>query len=136
MATKTATTITRKKTTKKASAKKPRMSASAARAEGAARTKAAKPAKTAKPTPAKQAKAPKADKPNHVSLINLAAAILADAKSPMNCKEIVAKAFEAGWTTTGKTPTGTLNAAIIREIAKKGDQSRFKKVGRGLFTAA
>ena len=34
----------------------------------------------------------------------------------------------------GKTPHATLYAAIIREIAKKGDESRFKKTDRGQFT--
>ena len=35
----------------------------------------------------------------------------------------------------GKTPHSTLYAAIIREIAAKGKQARFKKHDRGLFTA-
>ena len=35
----------------------------------------------------------------------------------------------------GKTPASTLNAAMIREILKKGLASRFRKHGRGLFTA-
>jgi hypothetical protein len=35
----------------------------------------------------------------------------------------------------GKTPEATLYAAIIREIAAKGKEARFKKHDRGLFVA-
>ena len=138
MATKIAKTTTRKKTTKKASAKKPRMSASAARAEGAARTKAAKPAKTAKPTQTKQAKASTPAKPKRVSLLDAAATVLTSAKAPMTAKAIVEQVTAKGlWTSgKGKTPHATLYAAMIREIAKKQKDARFKKVERGLFTAA
>jgi len=37
------------------------------------------------------------------------------------------------WSTSGKTPSATLYAAIIREIAKKGAGARFEKVDRGRF---
>jgi len=123
-----------KKTTKKAARKpapnKPRMSKSAARAEGALRTKAAKPAAT------KTAKAPKERKPKRISGLDLAAKVLADAGEPLNAKTIAERAIAAGWKTSGKTPEATLYAAIIREIAKKGKDARFAKRDRGLFTAA
>lgn len=35
----------------------------------------------------------------------------------------------------GKTPEATLYSAILREITHKGDQSRFRKLERGLFEA-
>ena len=35
----------------------------------------------------------------------------------------------------GKTPEATLYAAIIREIAAKGKDARFKKTERGHFAA-
>jgi len=38
------------------------------------------------------------------------------------------------WKTGGKTPSATVYAAIIREIAKKGDASRFARAERGKFT--
>ena len=38
------------------------------------------------------------------------------------------------WKTSGKTPHATIYAAIIREIQKKGSQSRFEKAARGKFT--
>ena len=59
----------------------------------------------------------------------------AEAKRPMNCKEIAEGAIARGWQTKGKTPASTLNAAMIREILKKGLASRFRKHGRGTFTA-
>ena len=40
------------------------------------------------------------------------------------------------WSTGGKTPHATLYAAIIREIAKKGKDARFRKVDRGRFQLA
>ena len=58
----------------------------------------------------------------------------AKAKQPMACKAITDRAIADGlWTTGGKTPQATLYAAIIREIDKKGKDSRFRKVDRGLF---
>jgi hypothetical protein len=38
------------------------------------------------------------------------------------------------WTSPGgKTPEASLYASIIREIAKKGEGARFRKVSRGRF---
>ena len=63
-----------------------------------------------------------------LSLLNAAAQVLAACRTPMNCKEIIAKAVEMGlWTPTGaKTPEQTLYSGIFREI-KSGAESRFKK---------
>lgn len=67
-------------------------------------------------------------------ILNAAAEILAKAPEPMGCKAIVEQVLESGlWTTMGKTPSATLYAAIIREIAKKGKDARFEKVDRGRF---
>ena len=53
----------------------------------------------------------------------------------MGVREIVEVAFEKGyWNSGGKTPHATVYSAIIREIAKLGNDSRFKKVDRGRFT--
>jgi len=134
--TKKATKKTAKKAARKPAPKKPRMSKSAARAEGAQRTKAAQAAKPAAAKAAKTAKAPKERKPKHVSGLDLAAKILAEAKEPLNAKTIAERAIAAGWKTSGKTPEATLYAAIIREIAKKGKDARFVKRDRGLFAAA
>ena len=71
-----------------------------------------------------------------LSGLDAAAQILAKAKEPMGCKDLVEQAIAEGlWSTGGKTPQATLYAAIIREIAKKGKDARFKKVARGRFQA-
>jgi len=82
-----------------------------------------------------------ADKPTprkRVSLLDAAATVLADAKAPMQAKQIVEAVVERGlWKPgEGKTPHATLYAAMTREIAAKGKDARFRKVGRGQFTAA
>ena len=63
-----------------------------------------------------------------LSLLNAAAQVLAACRTPMNCKEMIAKAVEMGlWTPTGaKTPEQTLYSGIFREI-KSTDEPRFKK---------
>jgi len=89
---------------------------------------------------AKAAAAPKSRKrpqrkDGTMSGLDAAAKVLADAGEPLNCKTIVERAIEKGyWKTGGKTPAATVYAAIIREIAKKGDTSRFAKAERGKFT--
>jgi len=140
------------KTTKKPA----RMSKSAARAEGAARSerlrKAAlaeiqnrldgKPA-AAKTKGVKAPKTPKAPKPakekkpKRVSALDAAAQVIAGAKVPMRAKEMIAEMEAKGlWKSPGgKTPEATLYAAIIREIAAKGDKARFKKHDKGVFVA-
>ena len=92
-------------------------------------------AKFTKSTP-RQA-APKASPtPKRPSGLDLAAKALADASEPLNAKTIAERAIAAGWATKGKTPHATLYAAMTREIATKGETSRFRKVERGMFIAA
>ena len=72
-----------------------------------------------------------------LSGLDAAAQILAKAKEPMGCKDMVEQAIAKElWSPGGKTPHATLYAAIIREIAKKGKDARFKKVDRGRFALA
>jgi hypothetical protein len=61
--------------------------------------------------------------------------ILASAKEPMNCKELVeAMAKKKLWSSpNGKTPEATLYAALLRHIRNKGREAKFKKVGPGQF---
>jgi len=94
---------------------------------------AAKPAKDAKAaTRAKQGE-PKAKRP---SGLNAAARVLAESKKPLGAKEIVEVAFAKGyWKSNGKTPHATVYSAMIREIAAKGKDARFKKASRGKFKA-
>ncbi|MBL8757943.1 MAG: winged helix-turn-helix domain-containing protein [Phycisphaerae bacterium] len=92
--------------------------------------------RVAAPRAAKPAKPPKPIKPKRVSLLDAAATVLAGAKEPMMAKEIVAEVLTRGlWSTKGETPEATLYAAMIREIASKKTEARFRKVDRGLFVA-
>jgi len=79
-------------------------------------------------------KAVEKDKKKRASGLDAAAQVLADAGEPMNCKTIVERMLAKGlWKTNGKTPAATIYAAIIREIATKGNKARFRKVERGRF---
>ena len=84
----------------------------------------------AKPKAAKEAKP--------LSALNAAAKVLADAKEPMGCQAMIDEmAARKLWTSPGgKTPAATLYSAILREIANKGNDSRFKKTDKGKFAAA
>jgi hypothetical protein len=69
-----------------------------------------------------------------MSGLDAAAKVLTDAKEPMNAKAMVETMLAKGmWKTGGKTPAATIYAAIIREIAEKKGESRFKKTDRGQF---
>jgi len=69
--------------------------------------------------------------------LDAAARVLAEAAEPLDCKTIVQRAFEKGyWRSGGKTPAATVYAAILREIQKKGESSRFRKAARGTFELA
>ncbi len=77
-----------------------------------------------------------AAKADRMSGLDLAAKVLAEAGEPLAAKQIADRVLAAGWKTRGKTPEATLYAAIVREIAAKGDQARFRKIERGRFVAA
>ena len=69
-----------------------------------------------------------------MSGLDAAAKVLGEAKEALNCKDIVERAATKGfWKTEGKTPHATVYSAMIREISKKGAESRFKKAERGKF---
>ena len=69
--------------------------------------------------------------------LDAAAQVLADAGEPLNTKDMVDRMLAKGlWSTGGKTPAATIYAAILRECATKGDQSRFRKTERGKFELA
>ena len=105
------------------------------------RKKAAKPASTkttkAKTSKAKAAPATDTEKaPKKPGQLDAAVKVLGESEEPLNCKAIMeAMAAKGYWKSPGgKTPEATLASSIQREISKKGHGSRFKKVGRGLFT--
>ncbi len=72
------------------------------------------------------------------SALTAAAKVLAEAKRAMTAKEMIEKMATKGYWKSpgGKTPHATLYSAILREIAKKGKESRFKKTDRGKFAIA
>ncbi|TVQ62825.1 MAG: hypothetical protein EA378_03155 [Phycisphaerales bacterium] len=115
---------TKKTTTKKAAAKKAATAPAKAAAKRRTQDGGEDPVATI---------AVKADR---MSGLDLAARVIAEAGEPLAAKQIAERAIEAGWKTRGKTPEATLYAAIVREIAKKGDGARFKKTDRGRFEAA
>ncbi len=100
--------------------------------------KAAKATKDARPrkaaTRAKRGE-PKARRP---SGLDAAARVLAESREPMTCRQIVEVAAEKGYWKSpgGKTPHATLYSAMIREIATKGKDARFRKTERGKFAHA
>src|SRR5262249_13888882 len=98
-------------------------------------SKAAQNAKTAKtgPPAAKKVtlrkKATETAAPaQKLSALAAAARVLAEAKQPLSCPELIeAMAVQGYWTSpNGKTPGATLAAALQREIVVKKAQSRFK----------
>jgi restriction system protein len=61
--------------------------------------------------------------------------VLADAGAPMHYSEITRRILERDlWKTDGKTPAQTINAQLVTDIKKRGDASRFRHVGPGMFS--
>ena len=69
-----------------------------------------------------------------LNLLDAAHKVLSETKKAMTTREIVAACAENGyWTSSAATPWQTLNAALNRDIAANGTQSRFVKKNRGLY---
>ncbi len=86
------------------------------------------------PPKIKKTKATAMNEPRSLGCLDAAAIVLAEANVAMNCKVLTGDVLMRGlWKTLGRTPEATLYAAIIREIAAKGETSRFIKTDRGLF---
>jgi len=99
--------------------------------------KATKATKDAKPAGKRHTGKRGANVAKRPSGLDAAAHVLAEAKEPLGAKEMVEQMLAKGlWKTNGKTPAATIYAAIIREIATKGDDARFRKVERGKFELA
>jgi hypothetical protein len=75
--------------------------------------------------------------PKKLSALDAAAQVLASAKEPLNCPQLIEAMTTQGlWTSPGgKTPHATLYSAIVREINVKGKEARFTKTERGHFTS-
>ena len=79
----------------------------------------------------------KAKRGGKLSGLDAAVQILREASKPLNTSDMVKQMLEQGlWKTSGKTPASTIYAAIVREIATKGDKARFRKTERGKFELA
>jgi HB1, ASXL, restriction endonuclease HTH domain len=99
--------------------------------------KQAAPAKAAK-AQAKKAAAGKSGgsaQPKKLSALDAAAKVLGETGKAMNCQELIETMAAKGYwkSPAGKTPSATLYASIIKEIATKGKESRFQKTDRGTF---
>jgi len=71
-----------------------------------------------------------------MSGLDAAYKVLTEAGQPMNARQICDLAVEKGyWEPQGATPDATLSSAMLTEMKKKGDTSRFERVGKGLFAA-
>jgi hypothetical protein len=110
---------------------------SASEAAGAVPATAAAVAKaTPAAAPTRKSRKPAGEpKPRRVSALDAAARVLQVEGKPMRCKDLIAAMSERGlWSSpNGKTPEATLYSAILREIATRGAQARFRKVERGQF---
>ena len=72
-----------------------------------------------------------------LSGLDAAAQVLADANEPLDTKTMVERMFAKGlWETKGKTPHATIYSAVLRDLQRNGEASRFRKVDRGKFTLA
>jgi len=72
--------------------------------------------------------------PKPMSCLDAAAEVLKAAGGPMRCKDMINVMFEKKlWHSDAPTPAATLYSAILREMSRKGEKGRFKKVGRGHF---
>ena len=77
-----------------------------------------------------------APKEKKTSALDAAARVLAESGQPMTCQELIDAMAQRGYWSSpgGKTPQATLYSAIIKEIAVKGANSRFRKADRGKFS--
>lgn len=70
-----------------------------------------------------------------LNLLDAAHRVLTETKRALTTREIVAACVEKGyWTSSAATPWQTLNAALNRDLAANGSESRFVKTGRGLYS--
>ena len=70
----------------------------------------------------------------NMSILSAAHRVLLEAGKPMKVQEIMEAALATGYCKVGgKTPFNTFNGGIRSDITKKGKESRFKRVDKGLF---
>jgi len=125
--------VTSKSKPKQVAGTSPRSATVAKPASKATKEATSKPAATR----AKQGDTKPKKRKAKMSGLDAAAKVLGEAKEPMGAKQIVEVAFaKKYWHSKGQTPHATIYASIIREIAIKQKESRFRRVGRGKFEIA
>jgi hypothetical protein len=112
----------------------PKSATSTKKEKGTKEPKAKTGANTAQ-TGQPRAKKPKGEK--NLSGLDAAAKVLQESGKELNVKEILDAILTKGYwkSPEGKTPRATIYSSIIREIAAKGKDSRFRKAERGKFVA-
>jgi hypothetical protein len=107
-------------------------------AQDAPSGKTATPRPAAASDPAQAAPPVLAASPAKLSALEAAARVLSESRQALTCSELIAAMAAQGYWTSpaGKTPQATLRAALLREIQRKHDQSRFRKTERGKFSRA
>jgi hypothetical protein len=140
LGTERSTVMSKQKKTAKATGEAKRSTHKRAQGARGAKTaaKAMKPTKVAPERNTAQQGAPQAQetgKAKKTGLLDAAILVMREAGQPMNTKEVVDAVLAKGlWKSDGKTPAATLYSSILREIQKKGEDSRFVKTERGKFS--
>jgi hypothetical protein len=72
---------------------------------------------------------------NKLSALDAAVKVLGETGQAMNCQELITVMAARGYWSSpkGRTPAGTLYAAVLRELKTKGAKARFCKTDRGKF---
>jgi hypothetical protein len=114
----------------------PRTPPTTAQAAPSRKTATPRPAAAGDPAPA--APPVLAASPAKLSALEAAARVLSERRQALTCSELIAAMAAQGYWTSpaGRTPQATLRAALLREIQRKQDQSRFRKTERGKFSRA
>jgi hypothetical protein len=111
--------------------------AKASKPATAAREPDAAPEPTPTPRATTRALPPPTEAAGKRSCLDAAAEVLKADGRPMRVRELVAAMRDRGlWQSDAPTPHQTLSGALLREIAKKGPASRFRRADRGQFALA
>ena len=126
--------MAKKTATRKSAATKPR---------ARKRPTPAEPAASATPTPRPTAAAqtpptPKTGHATRMTCLDAAHAVLVRINRPLRVRELIEQMADRDlWQSpAGATPESTVTSAIIREMKKRGSESRFQRVDRGFYAAS
>ena len=69
-----------------------------------------------------------------MNALDAAFEVLSEDGEPLHYRELTRRMLDRGlWVTSGRSPQRTVNSVISSDIVKRGEASRFRRVGRGLF---